>query len=236
MLDRPYLMMLATLLLMMAPFIAAPQIATLTGVPLVGVLASLVLMTLPLLQAMVRFDSPTFATALQISLCLLGVAMMSHWRPGQSVAEVLGFAKWTALPFATAVLLAWLVTKREKFRHGAGFEAKSFAMIMGLVLLLAFLTFEPISQRGYGVSLVFAVLAAATHSILLLQATSDRRAALTSAQIWAVRGVEALGFADLLLLIAVLRPETPLLLSAILAPVATLMYAMHAPISRAFRR
>lgn len=236
MLDRPYLLMTVTLVLMLAPVIAAPQIAAASGVPLAGVIAAALLLTLPVLQALIQLGTPTFATALQLSLCVLGAVIMLHWRPGQSVAQVLDFAKWTALPLTAVVILAFVVTRPGPYRPGAGFDPKTFVTITSLVLALAFLTFKPISERGFGVALVFAVLASATHSILLLQVSSERRGGLTAAQIWAVRLVEALGFADLLFLIAVLRPETPLLMSAIALPVATLIYGMHAPIARAFRR
>ncbi len=196
---------------------------------------ALVVLGLIVLPRLIATRLPGWADALRVGLCLLAAGVALHWRLGIGAGEMLRMAQKEVLPYAGLGALGWwLVTGADRsFGFGQGEGRKALVMASSLALLLAFLTYQPIGQPGFAVVLGFATLAAATHLALMLVAG---RAPNSTASIWTIWLVEAIGYATLVMLIAVIRPEAPRGWLITAALTITGMFLMHAPFSRGFRR
>lgn len=216
---------LAALVVLILPY----GLADASGVVALAVLALIVL------PGLIATRLPGWADVLRVGLCLLAAGVALQWRAGIGAGEMLRLAEVEVLPFAGLGALGWwFVTGADRsFGFGQGEGRKALVTASSLALLLAFLTFEPVGQPGFAVVLGFATLAAATHLALMLVAG---RTPNSTAGIWTIWLVEAVGYATLVMLIAVIRPEAPRGWLITAALTITGMFLMHAPFSRGFRR
>ncbi|MBP9951468.1 MAG: hypothetical protein KBF27_06860 [Cypionkella sp.] len=196
---------------------------------------ALVALGVIVLPRLISTPLPGWADALRVGLCLLAAGVALRWRSGIGAGEMLDFARSEMLPFAGMGALGWwfLTGADRSFGFGQREGRKALVMATSLALVLAFLTYEPIEQQGFAVVLGFATVAAAAHLAMMLVAGRVRNSA---AGIWAIWLVEAVGYATLVMLIAVIRPEATKGWLITAALTVTGMFLIHAPFSRGFRR